>query len=173
MRYNGVHKVLPKFNSIFRSSFSCVHFFPDANPLLSGESNYEYHNSHHETACIRLDLLHMQTRFVGINGILYFMNQLLLYIHPSSKPHNFDMSFLHFFEAEVTSKYYVTFPLIHHSKHTASVYSFFTNICTFINLKCTFINLKNTLKFTLKHTKISLLHVSVFDHHQGACTEPG
>ena len=32
---------------------------------------------------------------------------------------------------------------------------------------------KNTLKFTLKYTEISLLHVSVFDHHQGACTEPG
>ena len=32
---------------------------------------------------------------------------------------------------------------------------------------------KGTLKFTLKYTKISLLHVSVFDHHQRACTEPG
>ena len=35
--------------------------------------------------------------------------------------------------------------------------------------KCTFINLKNTLKYTY----LSLLHVLVFDHHQGACTEPG
>ena len=34
-------------------------------------------------------------------------------------------------------------------------------------------NLKNTLKFTLKYTHISLLHVSVFDHYQRACTEPG
>ena len=29
-----------------------------------------------------------------------------------------------------------------------------------------------SLKFTLKYTKISLVHVSVNDHHQGACTEP-
>jgi hypothetical protein len=34
------------------------------------------------------------------------------------------------------------------------------------------LNLKG-LKFTLEFTQISLLHVSVFDHHQGACTEPG
>jgi len=39
--------------------------------------------------------------------------------------------------------------------------------------KCTFINLKNTLKFTLNYTQISLLHVSVFDYHQGASTKPG
>jgi len=32
---------------------------------------------------------------------------------------------------------------------------------------------KNTLKFKLKYTQVSLLHVSVFDRHQGACTEPG
>lgn len=79
-------------------------FFSDANPLLSGESNYHYHNSQHQPSCIRLDLLHMQKRAVGINDILYFTNQLLLYTHPSSKPHNFDMNFLQFFEAEVTSK---------------------------------------------------------------------
>ena len=30
-----------------------------------------------------------------------------------------------------------------------------------------------SLKFTLKYTSISLLHVSVFGHPQGACTEPG
>jgi hypothetical protein len=30
-----------------------------------------------------------------------------------------------------------------------------------------------TLKFTLKFTQISLVHVSVYDQHQGACTEPG
>ena len=24
-----------------------------------------------------------------------------------------------------------------------------------------------------KYTQLSLLHVSVYDHHQGACTEPG
>ena len=30
-----------------------------------------------------------------------------------------------------------------------------------------------SLKFRLKYTQISLLHVSVYDHHQGACTEPG
>jgi len=32
--------------------------------------------------------------------------------------------------------------------------------------------LKNTLKLLLKYTQISLLHVSVFDHRQGSCTEP-
>ena len=36
-----------------------------------------------------------------------------------------------------------------------------------------FINLVKTFKFTLKYTKISLLHVSVFnDHHQGALSVP-
>ena len=30
-----------------------------------------------------------------------------------------------------------------------------------------------SLKFTLKYTQMSLLRVSVYDHHQGACTEPG
>ena len=30
-----------------------------------------------------------------------------------------------------------------------------------------------SLKFTLKHTSLSLLRVSVYDHPQGACTEPG
>jgi len=28
-------------------------------------------------------------------------------------------------------------------------------------------------KFIIKYTLLSLLHVSVFDHPQGACTEPG
>jgi hypothetical protein len=32
-----------------------------------------------------------------------------------------------------------------------------------------FIKLGKVLEFTLKHTLISLLHVSVYDHHQGAC----
>ena len=32
---------------------------------------------------------------------------------------------------------------------------------------------KVVLKFILKYTQILLLHVSVSDHHQGACTEPG
>jgi hypothetical protein len=36
-----------------------------------------------------------------------------------------------------------------------------------------FIKLGKVLKFTLKFTQISLLHVSVLDRHQGACTEPG
>ena len=43
----------------------------------------------------------------------------------------------------------------------------------FTHKQIQFLILKNALKFTLKYTKISLLHVSVFDHHQGACTEPG
>jgi hypothetical protein len=30
-----------------------------------------------------------------------------------------------------------------------------------------------SLKFTLQYTQILLLHVSVYDHLQGACTEPG
>jgi len=29
-----------------------------------------------------------------------------------------------------------------------------------------------SLKFTSKYTQISPLHVSVYDHHQGACAEP-
>ena len=36
-----------------------------------------------------------------------------------------------------------------------------------------FIKLGKVLKFTLKYTQISLLYVSVYDHHQGACTEHG
>jgi len=28
-------------------------------------------------------------------------------------------------------------------------------------------------KFTLKYKQMLLLHVSVYDHHQRACTEPG
>jgi len=36
-----------------------------------------------------------------------------------------------------------------------------------------FIKLDKLLKFTLKYTSISLLHDSVYDHHQGACTAPG
>jgi hypothetical protein len=36
-----------------------------------------------------------------------------------------------------------------------------------------FIKLGLGLKFTLEFTQISLLHVSVFDHHQGASAEPG
>jgi hypothetical protein len=36
-----------------------------------------------------------------------------------------------------------------------------------------FINLVKSFKFTLKHTIISLLHVSVFnDHYQGALSVP-
>ena len=35
------------------------------------------------------------------------------------------------------------------------------------------IKLGKSLKFALKYTQISLLHVSVYDHHQGAGTEPG
>jgi len=34
------------------------------------------------------------------------------------------------------------------------------------------LNLKK-FKFTLEYTQLSLIHVSVFDHSQGACTEPG
>ena len=49
----------------------------------------------------------------------------------------------------------------------------FTEYDTVISVEFThqqmhFFILKNTLKFTLKYTYISLLHVSVFDHHQGA-----
>jgi hypothetical protein len=33
--------------------------------------------------------------------------------------------------------------------------------------------IKLGFKFTLEFAQISLLHVSVYDHHQGACTEPG
>jgi hypothetical protein len=29
------------------------------------------------------------------------------------------------------------------------------------------------LKYTLKDTQISLLHISVYGHHKGSCTEPG
>ena len=49
------------------------------------------------------------------------------------------------------------------------------NMYSSLTNKCTFINLKNTLKFILKYiyTRISLLHVSVFDHHQGAWAESG
>jgi hypothetical protein len=36
-----------------------------------------------------------------------------------------------------------------------------------------FIKSGKDLKFTLKYTLISLLHISVYDHHQGACTAPG
>jgi len=36
-----------------------------------------------------------------------------------------------------------------------------------------FIKLGKVLKFTLKYTFISLLHVSVYDRYQGACTAPG
>ena len=32
---------------------------------------------------------------------------------------------------------------------------------------------KKRIKIYIKYTKISLLNISVFDHHQGACTEPG
>ena len=35
------------------------------------------------------------------------------------------------------------------------------------------IELGKVLKFTLKYTIISLLHVSVYDHHEGARTVPG
>jgi hypothetical protein len=36
-----------------------------------------------------------------------------------------------------------------------------------------FIKLGKVYDFTLEFTQISLLHVSVFDHHQGACTDDG
>jgi len=35
-----------------------------------------------------------------------------------------------------------------------------------------FIKLGKVLKFILKYTLISLLHVSVYDRYQGACTAP-
>ena len=35
-----------------------------------------------------------------------------------------------------------------------------------------FIKLGKVLKFTLKYALISLLRVSVYHHHQGACTAP-
>ena len=40
-------------------------------------------------------------------------------------------------------------------------------------INAVFIKLGKVLKFTLKCTLISLLHVSVYDHHQGACTALG
>ena len=36
-----------------------------------------------------------------------------------------------------------------------------------------FITSEKVLKFALKYTLISLLHVSVYDHHQGEFTAPG
>ena len=42
-----------------------------------------------------------------------------------------------------------------------------------LNNKYTIYYTWRSLKFTLKYTEISLLHVSVYDRHQGACTEPG
>ena len=35
-----------------------------------------------------------------------------------------------------------------------------------------FIKLGKVLKSTLKYVLMSLLHVSAYDHHQGACTIP-
>jgi len=61
-------------------------------------------------------------------------------------------------------------------KHIKEI--FIVALCILINAEFTnqqmhFFILKHTIKFTLKYTKISLLHISVFEHHQGACTEPG
>ena len=49
----------------------------------------------------------------------------------------------------------------------------YSGICSLHN-KCTYINLKTHIKM---YNKINLniaptCYVSVFDHHQGACTEP-
>ena len=43
----------------------------------------------------------------------------------------------------------------------------------FINQKLHFLLNLETFKFTLEYTQLSLLHVLVLDHPQGACTEPG
>jgi len=43
----------------------------------------------------------------------------------------------------------------------------------FIHQQLHFLLNLETFKFTLEYTWLSPLHVSVFDHPQGACTEPG
>ena len=49
----------------------------------------------------------------------------------------------------------------------------FWNLYRSLINKCAVYETWKSLKFTLKYTQISLIHVSVYDHHQGACTVPG
>jgi len=89
--------------------------------------------------------------FIGRNCIAFSLLYLKAYIGCQKYKHpgrNFPLSF---YCCTVHSKIYVV--------HTPT--------------NALFIKPGKVLKFTLGYTLISLLHVSVYDHHQGACTATG